>query len=827
MTAAMIAPALADILAMAIAVLGASVAGLALARAMPWSLPAQRSPLPEAFGLALAPLILGLVTVAALALLPRAGHSVHAALAAAGLASLALAPRALAARAAPWQPRARQAYTLAERVLAALLIAWIAMLVRDALFAPLTQNDALEYAMVGRLLYETPDLALYPVLDPASSASGFYAPWTHPPLYVALIYLTNVLQGHAAEPGLMRLIAPWCLLTAAGLTYALGSLTSRAVGLLAAIVAISAPLLFLGAGAALIDPLPVVGLTLVLATTTPLAGTSRQRALLRGLVLGLALWTHSQAVLFIPLAILGAAIAEGWRDPRSLLAHLGWLLLAAAAVGVWPYGRNVLIYGSPVSDNPLVFALPSLAWPEYFRMQRGYESWSDIVQYGVLKGWFAVEAYALSFWLMTWGAVLYLRSLYASGLWRRVLRGDTGDVPDRIVLVSLGMVACYVGGAAVSSALGIDLMIRNERYLLVLLPCAGLIAGWGLAPALMAIAGPHPVAGRARGIRAIVTPAVVLGLLMVLWLQWLVVGGYRATSGWTANAAPEGRAFAAWPAYGAVDYLARETPPGAVVLSMKPADMYYANRRMVSYLDPRLLAFYGEREPRAALGRLRDLGITHLHVPDYWLPPVYNSALEDIMARPSDARLVHASGGYQIYELAPSARMRGRARTDPPVFAPWSWMQERELLLGGRKALARVSLSSRPLRQDEISSTDPAVPAFLRERTTRLVSAPNVLDASVSASSSAGEREFRLDLAITGQAFAQIHLISLDRTGRAVRTELLGELPVTAARPRRVFTRRFLAEPDIVAVRIAVEHRGKSWLRIENARLEPVTAAGG
>ena len=48
-----------------------------------------------------------------------------------------------------------------------------------------------------------------------------------------------------------------------------------------------------------------------------------------------------------------------------------------------------------------------------FACRGGIDSWLERLQYGVLKGWFAFEAYSISFWLMAWGGALYVRRFLA------------------------------------------------------------------------------------------------------------------------------------------------------------------------------------------------------------------------------------------------------------------------------------------------------------------------------------------------------------------------------------------------------------------------------
>ena len=113
--------------------------------------------------------------------------------------------------------------------------------------------------------------------------------------------------------------------------------------------------------------------------------------------------------------------------------------------------------------------------------------------------------------------------------------------------------------------------------------------------------------------------------------------------------------------------------------------MYYAGRRMLSYLDPRLVPFYSAREPAEALATLKALGVTHVHLPDYGLPPLYDSQLHKILRSLNMATLVFQADGYQIYRLEPSGLAEGEpldllsgqvawTRTSVPSTRAWNWV---------------------------------------------------------------------------------------------------------------------------------------------------------
>jgi len=821
----MIEASITDWIWMLAAVLASSGAGMALVRFVPWSDAARQAGIPRAFAFAIAPFLLGMLAVLALGVFRGASHAFHLGVVFAGLLMLCSTvafSRPLPKLELPGTPLPIDRW---EWVFGGFLAAWVTLLIVDSIFLPLMQNDGLEYAIVGRMLFELRDLFTYPALDPAVSPSGFYGPWTHPPLYVALSYIANVFQGHADAPGLMRLISPWCALAATAVVYSMGCLINRITGLLSALLFLSTPLLFLGAGSSLLDPFPVLGMTLVLCTVTMVEGTPARRGAVQGLTLGLALWTHSQAVLFVPLAVVAIIVNAGWHGLRTFMHQIPVLLGVAGLVAAWPYCRNLELFGSFISDSPAVFALQELNWSQYFSMARGLESWPEKIQYGLFKGWFALEAYSLSFWLMTLGAVLYWRQA------NRRLRGtylhqeDTSSLFNRLMLTATGVVVVYHCGIALSMLIGIDLMIRNERYLLVLMPCVAMLAAGGI----LRIMSPakwdsETETERAHRMNAHASLLIRTAIVVILSAQLVSLAAYQWKT-FGISAARAGSYQAAMlqevPAYRAVDYLQKQVSVEATVFSLKPADMYYSGKRMLSYLDPRLIPFYGEPDAVIAWQLLRELGVSHLHIPNYSLPPIYNSALQEIMGRRDLSRLVNSSGGYQIYALQSTGEVSSGTTIDiSPGAIPW--IQINQVVLGGRKSLFTLTLSTKTIQPGEVSHTDHVVPVFLRERATLLLSGDTDTrggSAKTNIISVSGANEYLVDLLLEGHAFAQVYVMQYDSAGRLLNQELIGEIAVGQRYPVRQFLRRFITHSDAAFIRVGVEHRGNTSMRILKASL--------
>jgi 4-amino-4-deoxy-L-arabinose transferase-like glycosyltransferase len=781
-----------------IVVIVATGCGLAIADRLPWSDAARRDGVPLATAAGLAPLLLGLATVVVLWTVPSRNHVVHVALVIGALTIGALfGVRSLRDQVA--QLRARfSAPSIRQWICALLLLGFVVALVVDAMTTSLVQNDAQEYAMVGRILYDSGDLRAYPVLDAQASPSGFYAPWTHPPFYVALAYMSYALQGDAADAHLFRLISPWCLIAAVLCVAAVGRRVSRETGLLAALICIATPMLYLGAASAQIDPLPVLGFAVAFAAFVSLEGSPARRGIACGLPLGLSLWTHSQAILYPALLLPLLLLTPTNRTLRERLpgaVQSGVIaVLVAVVIGSAPYLRNYLLFGVPISDNPTVFAYAPLGWDDFFKWQRGLAHVQEIVQYGVLKGFFAVEMFSVAFWLALLGL-----PLACVGLWAR-LKPDAARA-EAIALclpAALVVILVYFGGTVLSTLLGIDLMIRNERYLLVLMPCVSLLAASGVQQ--QSVVG----AGFLRRVHSLLLIGLTVGLaaqLVALELYRQRIVRHYAGAEPSASVAEAGSGS---------EYLRRYTPQDAKVLAMRPADMFSAQRRMVSYLDPQLMPFYGERQPDPAFRALRQLGISYVQLPDYALPPIYNSQLMNILADPRYAELLYDRRGYQIYRL----RDEPANATTEGATQVLHW-QRRQLVklgsLGGQLSLAEF---------DYAPGT--TVPAWNRSLLLRRTTVTSLVSEGVPTESRCqsgrSPDEYRLAVAAAGEGFIQV-LVDVKSADGSIERKSIGGVTLATDGATSSFVHRIRVLPDARSLSIVVEFRPIATVALRSAEV--------
>ena len=768
----------------------ATLTGLMLARSLTWSSTARAGAIPLAFGVAVAPFLLGMSTVLLLYIFPGARHITHLLGALTLLFILSLVLLLICPdRVAKEKPEKMNRFSPEkwDWLFGALLAAWIIGLAADTLLTPLTENDSLEYATVGRFLFEQRDLSAYPALNSALNSSGFFGPWTHPPLYVSMIYLMNVIQGHADVPGMMRLIAPCFALSSATLIFTIGRLSSLTVGTIASLIFLSTPTFYLGASGGAIDALPISAMTLLYCVIISLDGGIFRRSLVQGLILGLALWTHSQALLYVPLAVIAIALSNGWQKKGESLKQVTVMLSVAGLIAAWPYGRNLKLFGTFISDTPAVFALKGLGWTEYFLMARGLDSSLDMITYGMFKGWFQPAAFSFSFWVMTLGLLTYLVQLQRQDGWWAWKRSDLISIPEPWKLPGLGIISCYLLGVATSMLLGIDLMIRNERYWLILIPSVALFGASWLYE---------------TGVRKKVTLVLAVAFL-ALSGQFLFVGTHKWRKlglGFRDVLRTQGEKLKKWPEYGAVEYLRDNSRAEDMVLSLKPAVMYYTHRRMISYLDPRLLPFYREQDTNKAIKELRGLGIRYFQIPNYSLPCIYNSELQEILAREDLTTLAFSEHGNQIYEMR-----------NPTPGIPLGSVNQ-----------ASVTFFKSEIGADDIQISPVGSPLFQRELWTYLTSFGNapVSVPKGNLTQTIGGKEYRLVLSLDGEAFVRIRLWYYDGIGHLLEQNLIGEMAISKTTGSSKFVRRFKTRSETTGVGVTIEYRGSTRIRIDHAEID-------
>ncbi|MEZ5690634.1 MAG: hypothetical protein R3D71_03085 [Rickettsiales bacterium] len=779
----------------------------------PYSKPALNTRFPLFFGACLAPFLLGFTIITTMSLLPDSDGETHLITIISSLFTLSVCSFFFLPKAKKNHAYQKEKFSFTELMTAFLILGFSLLLIISSFIFPLTQTDALEYAEVGRILFNSNTLADYPPIHSNTNSSGMYLPITHPPLYAVMIYFSYLVQGNADMPIIMRLISPWLVILSTGLIYSLCVMINRRVGLLAALLFISTPLLFMSAVTSLIDPLSTLGFTMVFASIFCFRLPPIKLGLLQGAVIGLALWTHSQAILFPLLFIAGVAAYNGLRGSKTTVTQIITMSLSAALIGIWPYINNYIKFGSFISDSPLVFRLKNLAWDDYFLIGRGVDSLSAQIQYGFFKGWTAIEAYGIIFWIASL-LVFCIRKVNYKKIYSLIigLGNDNDDnVRSKIVFSAFVIVAAYHAGQVIAIALGINQLFRIERYMLIIVPCVAVIAGLALNKCFTS----HS--------KTILQKTLIFGVLSVVGIQLIVfschllkvnnlsLNNIGRSQSQTLMSLPEQRIISA----------INNLPEKSLILATQTADMYYTNKRMIGNLDPRLLNFYKTNDTEQGWRMLKKLGVTHIYAIPSALPSFYNSVMQSITSDKKFSKLLYDASGNQLYVL------NNEVLDYNPVFeskldlspASRQWNRTTNLLIGGRKSLARIPLSTNNIEGELRSDLHFPLRLFQRDISTSLeIKHPVQIQQ---------ETQYQLKLGIKGYGLIRIWLTYCNNDEEVNKKiydscnkkYLLTETILSKKYSERNVVYRFITPTFSKYLKIAIEHYGNSRIKINKALL--------
>lgn len=318
---------------------------------------------------------------------------------------------------------------------------------------PMLENDALEYMAVARHILESGTLSVYPVLT-ADPRTGLFAGSSHPPAYHMMLVWGFMWTG-AETFVAARLYALFCLAATIGvLAYVLRPRggNSLALGIL---LLLATPLYMQMAVTFHIDALRLLAFLIgAVAIADLIRNPGPRRAIVTGIALGFTIYAHSIGLLALPFAgVAYLLLGPGtfWDKVR-----LGCVFgTVALAVGGLQYGKNLVQFGAPLQDSMPVWDLPQVDFGSDLRYRRDLMLWTDRLGFGVLRGFFEMPIFGLIFWFLVPVVFILARR------WR------TSTVEDRVFIVWIG---AFFTLSALSASLGSDLIIKNPRYVLTIVP---------------------------------------------------------------------------------------------------------------------------------------------------------------------------------------------------------------------------------------------------------------------------------------------------------------------------------------------------------------------
>ena len=259
----------------------------------------------------------------------------------------------------------------------------------------LTQNDSLEYLIAARELFYSPSLDSYPILNPETNISGFYGPWTHPPLYSILIAVSLMVDGNPNNPEAFRFLAPWFAISSSLFLLCLSNFIKSEYALISACSFLLLPLYFLGAESGLADSIVIygfIGSIFILIFSKP----NNLNFIFCAILTSHALLSHSQAIIYPIFFIFVSIILTGFNV--KTLKYLALYIIVLFGISIYPYIRNFEIFGFLAGDSSAVFELEILQWKEHFSKERGIDTPIAKLEYGLFKGFTSLEAYGFIFW---------------------------------------------------------------------------------------------------------------------------------------------------------------------------------------------------------------------------------------------------------------------------------------------------------------------------------------------------------------------------------------------------------------------------------------------
>ena len=552
---------------------------------------------------------------------------------------------------------------------------------------PIVDGDALGFAVEARLIYRDLSFAHYPTLS-ADAQTGYYYDTFQVPCLQMLSVWFYLLAGTSRVDVLPRTVAPmyamYCVLLLGRVLWRRSRDVRAALwgGLaLIAVPVFAAESYLNGQDAHRI----YFSFCAVVLLETLLAARTVRQALLLAVFLGLTIYSHFFGLLTLLAALLLylwlAEERAGRKMATAALIAVTALFVGAAHHYARPAVAQRVLWQFPALARYLdavltrlgmarVAAVPDLqSVYDWMAARRGQESWVQHLVFGKLQALTGFEWFGLSVWVFLGAVWLWVRQPQRVRLDRIVL--GTAVVYAAVVLSDVRVMATsnprYIGTAlplcAYFTGLEAPTILRAAQrrwgaaghrlaaLLAVSVLVLPLVATTAVRGAKVGITNPGNVLEKLHSVGWV--GAVVrhpLTAVQTLWEHYL---GIRDTMQYLA-ASDDTKLRHAHNIFATVQYMNASTPPDATALVFRVTPyFYYARRKGVSYIDPRMEAFAQLRDTGQACSFLTALGIDHVLIDSYYKTyPLYkDTSLQVMLADPRLSTMVYEYGSAQVYKL--------------------------------------------------------------------------------------------------------------------------------------------------------------------------------
>ncbi len=350
-----------------------------------------------------------------------------------------------------------------EQFLFLLLLAVIASNLFLAIFIPLSENDAIQYAVVSKMIYLYKSVSFYPVVEPDPN-TGFYAVSSHPLGFMGLYFWAFLIQGGVKTVNIISLVTPYYVF--ATILALLAACRGRplVVFFFSVILLLVTPAYYIQSSQLSIDAFRIYLMFSAFLWIVYLADkTDRPLSLLMAtaVVLAMSMQAHSMGLLFTLPFLLPIMFVLMKGELSGRIKDVLIIATVATLVGGWRMFENVAMYGTPVYDFLPVYNLPSIHYDEYVWYGNGLLTGWDRVVRGLLRGFTNLKGFGFSYWL-------FLGFLYFSVRYWLENRFDiSGSGLESAVVL---FVAGFMFTSALTLALGMHVMVAGDRYMLTAQP---------------------------------------------------------------------------------------------------------------------------------------------------------------------------------------------------------------------------------------------------------------------------------------------------------------------------------------------------------------------
>lgn len=351
------------------------------------------------------------------------------------------------------------------------LFCFILILVQVALMPYSIDGDAIEYASVARLIYENKTIGLYPIVN-TNGHGGIIASWTHPPLYITNLVWGYLIQGFDKEPGIIKYITPmYCFYTLLLLWHFL-SKKNRLTGSFGMLLLITTPIYYQEIILHSIDAMRLYTLLLVFIFLYDLLSKKTyQYVIVAGYLLGMCLLSHSGGIIAVPL-ICFVYLLLSQDNFKYRLIKIGVIFTIGFMFVLPSYIVNIHKYGAIIEDSTPVWQVRQMDFDSTVNILRGINTPGQQWLYGVLAGLSKTDLFGVSYWILLGGLLFLAIKNINFNLITYFSKDRTvsEEILNRIWTIPLLVIFLFYGMCILTVFLGMNIIIKNMRYLMTLQP---------------------------------------------------------------------------------------------------------------------------------------------------------------------------------------------------------------------------------------------------------------------------------------------------------------------------------------------------------------------